>query len=351
MEDKITILIPSLNPDEKLVNLVEELEKHGWKNIIVVNDGSEDKCNQYFSKLEGKAIILKHAINLGKGRALKTGFNEYLKTFPNSRGIITVDSDGQHKVKDVEKVAQRLLETKNTMVLGSREFDEKHVPFKSRYGNKITRAIFSFLTGIKIKDTQTGLRGIPTQYVEKLMNIPGERYEYEMNMLMYAKNYDVEIIEETIETVYIQENKFSHFNPLTDSFRIYLIFLKYLLSSAISFIIDIGLYKILFNLLIKSIANYAVMIATIGARIVSSLVNYKINKDTVFKSSSRNSIIKYYILCIIQMMISAGTVSYIFQLLGQQHEVVIKIITDIILFFINFKIQKEWVFKKKRGNK
>lgn len=103
------------------------------------------------------------------------------------------------------------------------------------------------------------------------MNIPGERYEYEMNMLMYAKNYDIEIIEETIETVYIEENKSSHFNPLTDSFRIYLIFLKYLLSSAISFIIDIGLYKILFNLLINSIANYAVMIATIGSRIVSSL--------------------------------------------------------------------------------
>jgi len=183
------------------------------------------------------------------------------------------------------------------------------------------------------------------------MNIPGERYEYEMNMLMYAKNYDIEIIEETIETVYIEENKSSHFNPLTDSFRIYLIFLKYLLSSAISFIIDIGLYKILFNLLINSIANYAVMIATIGSRIVSSLVNYKINRDTVFKSSSRNSVIKYYILCIIQMMISAGIVSYVFQLLGQQHEVVIKIITDIILFFINFKIQKEWVFKKKRGNK
>ncbi len=351
MKDKIAILIPSLNPGEKLVNLVDELLKCGWRNIIIVNDGSEERYNQYFSNLEGKAIILKHAINLGKGRALKTGFNEYLKTFPNLRGIITVDSDGQHKVKDVEKVARKLLETENAMVLGAREFNEKQVPFKSRYGNKITRAIFSFLTGIKIKDTQTGLRGIPTRYIEKLMNIPGERYEYEMNMLMYAKNYDIEIIEETIETVYIEENKSSHFNPLTDSFRIYLIFLKYLLSSAISFIIDIGLYKILFNLLINSIANYAVMIATIGSRIVSSLVNYKINRDTVFKSSSRNSVIKYYILCIIQMMISAGIVSYVFQLLGQQHEVVIRIITDIILFFINFKIQKEWVFKKKRGNK
>ncbi len=310
MKDKIAILIPSLNPGEKLVNLVDELLKCGWRNIIIVNDGSEERYNQYFSNLEGKAIILKHAINLGKGRALKTGFNEYLKTFPNLRGIITVDSDGQHKVKDVEKVARKLLETENAMVLG-----------------------------------------IPTRYIEKLMNIPGERYEYEMNMLMYAKNYDIEIIEETIETVYIEENKSSNFNPLTDSFRIYLIFLKYLLSSAISFIIDIGLYKILFNLLINSIANYAVMIATIGSRIVSSLVNYKINRDTVFKSSSRNSVIKYYILCIIQMMISAGIVSYVFQLLGQQHEVVIKIITDIILFFINFKIQKEWVFKKKRGNK
>lgn len=345
-QEDVTIIIPSLNPDEKLVNLVENLTQEGYKDIIVVNDGSTDEYNKYFEKVINKAVVLKHAVNLGKGRALKTAFNEFLNRFGEKKGVITVDSDGQHKIEDIEKVNKRLVETKNTLILGSRNFDNKNVPFKSKFGNKITRTVFSFLTGIKITDTQTGLRGITTEYIKNLMNIPGERFEYEMNMIMYAKNNDIDIKEEPIETVYIQENKSSHFNPLTDSIKIYLIFLKYILSSIISFLVDIGLYKLFFNLLIKPIANYAITIATIGARIISSFINYKINKNTVFKSSSKNSIIKYYILCIIQMSISAGLVSYLYNLIGQKDEVLIKILVDVVLFFINFKIQKEWVFKK-----
>ncbi len=312
----------------------------------MVNDGSTKEYDKYFEQIKSKVIVLKHAVNLGKGRALKTGFNEYLKKFENKAGVITVDSDGQHKVNDIKKVSKKLVELGDTLILGSRNFDDKNVPFKSKYGNKITRAIFSFLTGVKVKDTQTGLRGIPTKYIKTLMNIPGERFEYEMNMLMYTKNDNINIEEEEIETVYIQENKSSHFNPLTDSLRIYLIFLKYIFASAISFVIDISLYKLFFNIFINTMVTYAITIATVLARIISSFINYKINKNTVFKSSTKSSIIKYYILCIIQMFISAGLVSYIFNLIGQNGEVIIKIIVDIILFFINFKIQKEWVFKK-----
>jgi len=178
------------------------------------------------------------------------------------------------------------------------------------------------------------------------MNTDGERFEYEMNMLMETKKYDIEIIEEKIETVYEQNNKSSHFNPFRDSYKIYMIFLKYIISSSISFILDIGLYKLLFNILILKFSNYAIMISTVIARIISSFVNYKINRDKVFKESNKNSIIKYYILCLIQMLISAFAVSFIFNIIGRHSEVLIKIIVDIILFFINFKIQREWVFKK-----
>lgn len=345
-QDEVMIVIPSLNPDEKLVKLVESLCGEGYKNIIVVNDGSTSDYDKYFEEISNKAIVLKHAVNLGKGRALKTAFNEYLNKYKEKKGIITVDSDGQHKLEDIKKINKKLCETEKSLILGARNFDNENVPFKSKFGNKITRTIFSFLTGIKITDTQTGLRGITTEYVKTLMNVPGERFEYEMNMIMYAKNNDITIREETIETVYIHENKSSHFNPLTDSIRIYLIFFKYILASLISFIVDIGLYKLFFNLLIKTIANYAIVIATIGARIISSFFNYKINKNTVFKSSNKNSIIKYYILCIIQMVVSATLVSYLYNLMGQKEEVLIKVIVDVILFFINFKIQKEWVFKK-----
>lgn len=346
-QSKVTIIIPSLNPDEKLVKLVENLTNSGYKDIIVVNDGSSKEYDKYFKSIKENVVLLTHAINLGKGRALKTAFNEYLNNHKDKMGgVITVDSDGQHKIEDIKKINKKLLNSKSSLILGARNFNDKNVPFRSKFGNKLTRVIFSFLTGIKVKDTQTGLRGITPKYIETLMNIQGERFEYEMNMIMFAKNSDINIEEETIETVYIQGNKSSHFNPLTDSFKIYLIFFKYILASMISFIVDIGLYKLFFNLLIKSVSNYAIMIATIGARVISSFINYKINKNTVFKSSSKNSIIKYYILCMIQMIVSALLVSYIYKFIGQKGEVLIKIIVDIILFFMNFKIQKEWVFKK-----
>ena len=346
-KNEIVILIPSLNPDSRLINLVEELIANDFKNIIVVNDGSADEYNKYFDALKGKATILYHAVNLGKGRALKTGFNEYLRMYKQKAGVVTVDSDGQHKIEDIKKVSKRLVEEKNKLILGARDFDLSNVPFKSKFGNKITRNIFKFLTGLKISDTQTGLRGIPTEYIIKLMNVPGERFEFEMNMPMEAKDNDIDIEEEKIETVYIEGNKSTHFNPLKDSIKIYVIFFKYIFSSIISFIVDIVIYKIAFDLLIHHLANYAIIAATVIARVISSLVNYRINKNKVFKSSSNKSIIKYYILCIIQMIISASLVEVIYNLLNRNHEVLIKLAIDSIIFLINFKIQKEWVFKER----
>lgn len=347
-KDEIVILIPSLNPDDRLIKLVDELLAVGFNNIIVVNDGSDEKYNKHFRDIEQKVIILWHSVNLGKGRALKTGFNEYLRRFRDKIGIVTVDSDGQHKVNDIQKVAKKLVEMRNELVLGSRNFNLDNVPFKSKFGNKITRNIFKFLTGLKVSDTQTGLRGIPTEYIRSLMNIPGERFEFEMNMLMEAKENNIDILEEPIETVYIEENKSTHFNPLKDSIKIYAIFFKYIFSSVISFIVDIVIYKILFDLLNNHMINYAIIIATIVARIISSLVNYKINKNKVFKSSNNKSIIKYYILCSIQMLVSAILVELIYNLFNQNYEVLIKLVIDSVIFLINFKVQKEWVFRKEK---
>lgn len=346
--EKVVILIPSLNPDERLTKLIDELLNNDFKDIIVVNDGSPEEYNKYFKNIENKIIVLKHMVNLGKGRALKTGFNEFLIRFQDKCGIITVDSDGQHKIEDITKVAKTLVKNKESLILGSRNFNLANVPFKSKYGNKITRSIFKFLTGLNVSDTQTGLRGIPTQYITTLMNVPGERFEFEMNMLMESRENNIDIIEEMIETVYIQENKSSHFNPFKDSLKIYTIFLKYIFSSIISFIVDIIIYKIIFNCIINYIANYAIIIATIIARIISSLVNYSVNKNTVFKSSNNKSIIKYYILCFIQMIISAVSVTTIYNLLNKRYEVIIKLIVDSIIFLINFKVQKEWVFRKEK---
>lgn len=279
------------------------------------------------------------------GRALKTGFNYYLNHYKDKIGIITLDSDGQHTAYDVEKIYIKMQENPNSLITGARSFNNKNVPFKSKMGNKLTRTIFNFLIGTKLTDTQTGLRGIPTEFVYDLLSVSGEKYEFETNMLIYASQKGVKIVEETIDTIYEQKNKKTHFNPLKDSIKIYLIFFKYILSSIIAFVVDILLYKLFFNIFINIINIYAIMTATIFARIVSSVLNYSINKNIVFKKMNKTSIIKYFTLCIIQVFVSGGTVSLLYWITGF-NEVGLKIIVDLIIFFINYKVQQKWVFEK-----
>lgn len=344
MKKDITILIPALNPDKKMVTLISNLIKNNFTNIIVVNDGSNKEHLDFFKQIEKHATILTHAINLGKGRALKTGFNYYLNNNSDCIGVITVDADGQHQIEDINKIYLKLKENPDNLILGARTFNQKNVPFRSKFGNIITKKLFNFLTGLKIQDTQTGLRAIPNVYLEKLLSIDGERFDFEMNMLMYTKQENITVLEENIETIYLEENKSSHFNPFTDSLKIYTIFLKYIFSSMLAFIVDILFYKIFFNIFIKTLTIYTVSISTILARIISSIVNYKINKNIVFNKANKFSLIKYYTLCLIQMCISALLVSLIYNNINN-HEVLIKVIVDTIIFFINYKIQQEWVFK------
>lgn len=218
---KVALIIPSLNPDQKLIEYVKEAIKMGFKNIIIVNDGSSKEYDKFFNELSkyNECIVLKHATNLGKGRALKTAFQYYLNKFNDFTGVVTADSDGQHSLKDTLKIANEI--TDNSLVLGMRNFNEKQVPFKSRYGNKITTFIFKTLYGKKINDTQTGLRGLSNDFIKHSLNLNGEGFEYEINMLIEAIRNKTEIKEVFIRTIYIEDNKSSHFNPIKDSIKIY----------------------------------------------------------------------------------------------------------------------------------
>lgn len=228
LKKDIAILIPSLNPDMRLIKYVEELIEIGFKKIIIVNDGSDNKYDKYFNELENidECIILRHKENYGKGKALKTGFSYYLQNLDNFKGIITADSDGQHLSTDTLKIANTLIENQDSLILGTRNFNKKEVPFKSKYGNKITSVVFERKHKIKINDTQTGLRGIPNNFIKNIIAIDGTHFEYEMNVLIEAINKKIDIIEVPIKTVYIEKNKNSHFNPIKDAFKIYSILLS-----------------------------------------------------------------------------------------------------------------------------
>ena len=300
--DNIFIVIPTLDPDEEIMlKFIKEL-KHNFQNILVVNDGSKSIYDNFFNDLEKQNIIvLKHYINLGKGRGIKNAFNYILNNYPQIKGCITCDSDGQHSVKDIKKIAKEILKNDDKLVLGVRDFEKENVPPKSRYGNKITRNIFKIFIGLNISDTQTGLRGFSKKLMSLFMDVSGERYEYETNMLIFSKEEGIKIKEIEIETIYLNRNANSHFNPLKDSIMIYRLFLKYFLASFSSFLLDIILFCSILGILDF---KEKILAATILARIVSSIYNYIINSNLVFKNMSIITLVKYYMLVILMMLIS-----------------------------------------------
>ena len=218
---KIVPIIPALNPDNKLIKLVNDL-KEDFKEIIIVNDGSES--DEIFNKIKDikGCIILTHEVNKGKGEALKTAFNYYLDNLSNKYlGVVTLDADGQHLPSDVIKMSE-LLEESDKFILGTRLFNTKSTPLRNKLGNRITSRVFKWIYKVYIKDTQTGLRGIPNRLIKKLSKVTGSRFEYELNVLIKLVKMHEEIIELDIKTVYLKNsNKKSHFKVLRDSYQIY----------------------------------------------------------------------------------------------------------------------------------
>ena len=355
MLNNITVIVPSLNPDDKLKEVVNGLREKGFKDILLINDGSDDKHLEPFEYANSfdECEVVTHEVNKGKGRALKTAFRHILDTRKDIVGVITVDGDNQHTPEDIVACVLKMKELGNKVVLGARDFSGDDVPPRSKFGNNMTRRVFKMFCGINISDTQTGLRAIPYEYLELFCDIKGERYEYETNMLLELKEYSIPFEEVRIKTVYIEENSSSHFNPIKDSIKIYKTIFKFLLSSMTASLIDIGLFAVLL-ILFKGFIDEktSTTLAAVLARVVSSLTNYTINKKAVFgyNQNGKSSIVKYYILAVCQMGASVGLLHLLkiaFGVTGSFLTVVLKAIVDTILFFISFRIQKQWVFKKK----
>lgn len=333
----MTIIIPAYNPDYHLINLVKKLKKY---NIIIVDDGSKSK--EIFKSLNN-ITILKHEVNKGKGQAMKTAM-EYVYKNTKEEGIIFVDADGQHKPKDIEKIINIFNRNKDSIILGIRQFD-KEVPFKSRMGNKITKYLFRLFTGKNIQDTQTGLRALNTKYIPFLLKIEGNRYEYEMNMLLEIVSNKINIIEVPIETVYEdKKNSTSHFKVIKDSFLIYKKFLKFILSGLICFIIDYLSFIILIKLLKQNPTN--IFISNIIARFISATINYNINKKIVFKSNKKS--VYEYIMLSLGIILINSLILNIFISKMNINIYIAKILIELILFIINFIIQNNIIFKEKR---
>ncbi len=227
----VTIIVPSLDPDEKLMQVVEGLLAEGFRDIVLVNDGSRaDRLEPFRQAAEHPEVtVLTHEVNKGKGRALKTAFAWCIDNRPDIDGVVTVDGDNQHRPADVRKCAQAMTEHPEKVWLGVRDFSLEHVPARSRFGNTVTRSVVKWACGTRITDTQTGLRAIARRHLPLMCRIEGERYEYETQMLLDFRDEGVGIGEVVIDTVYIDENQTSHFNTLKDSWKIYRIIFRHML--------------------------------------------------------------------------------------------------------------------------
>jgi len=364
----IAIIIPSLNPDEKFTRVVDGMRSVGFSRFIMVDDGSDadhKKPFELFQNLPGFTLLV-HEVNKGKGQALKDAFEYVNNSLPEIDAVITIDGDGQHTPEDAKKLAERLAEKPNEVVFGCRDFDQPGVPVRNKTGNKITSGVFRVLFGMKLSDTQTGLRGIPRKYLKPFVYaVEGTRFEYESNMLLYMNDNDIPFSEVPIQTLYIEENKSSHFNPVKDSIRIYKPIikkstsLKYVGVAILSCLIDALAFTILnavfgnmFGAGSLSKLQLAVQtfLTTGIARIISAVCNFILNKNYVFanKKSIKSTGLKYLLTAICVYAASYLLCLLFFSLTPETGFVrtLIKLAVDLFIFLVNYFMQKNWVFKK-----
>jgi len=341
--NRLAVLIPAWQPEERLTGLVASLVAQGFGAVLVVNDGSDAKCSVVFDEvaLLPRVFVLRHAVNLGKGRALKTGINYFLNELQTMDGLVTADADGQHTSGDVARVAQRLLSADGKLVLGSRSF-AGDVPLRSRFGNGLTRHIFAFVTGAKLMDTQTGLRAFPSKALPELLVLDGEHYEYEMTVLSHVCRTGSAPVEVPIETVYIDGNRSSHFDPIWDSMRIYFVLVRFYFSAVVAAGIDLAGFSLAFALT----GNVP---ASIVVGRLSSLVNFALNRRFVFHNRAPVSGVlwRYYAL-----VAAIGALSYVLiwtlHRYGRWNVFAAKVAVDSLLSLVSFSVQRTFVFRRWR---
>ncbi len=360
----ISVVLPSLDPDEKLLSTIDGLLKVGFSDIILINDGSKPENLHYFEKAaeHPQIHLLHHEVNRGKGAALKTAFAWFLENRPDAAGVITVDGDGQHHPEDTLACCEKMLQT-GEVILGCRDFSLPGIPARSRGGNKATCVVFKIFCGMTISDTQTGLRAIPTEAVRAFTKVKGDRFEYETNMLLAMKEQDIPYGEVKIRTVYIEENKSSHFRVIRDSVRIYLLilshFFRYTVSSLLSAAVDTGVFSLL-SWLLQGILTGTLLTAvpTVAARVVSSLFNFFLNKKLVFhsKASTGKALLRYYALAIPQLCLQFGFTEgayRLFRIADSQTglRTLIYVVVMTVLFILSYMIQQRWVFRANKKEK
>lgn len=351
---KCILIVPALEPRKDFPEFIDELLQLDIGPVLVVDDGSGKKYRNMFRAVNARknCTVLYHEKNYGKGSALKTAIHWCMEHYSGYRGIITVDCDGQHRPKDVKAVYDEFLKRDDrSIVLGIRALDTNETPELSRLGNSISAWMMRVLYSIDLPDTQTGLRAFPASMVEWLLEVNGDHYEYELNVLIAAKKKNYEFVEVEIDTVYFRRNVDSHYRPFTDSIHIGRVMVrglvKYFTSSLVSTVLDLSLFTLLTKIFFSHLPlSVRILMGTLIARVFSSLLNYSINRRLVFSQNTKfyPTMLRYYTVWVVQVTTSISFVWLLTALTGID-EVFVKMFVDSCLAIISYQVQLRWVFK------
>lgn len=334
------VLIPAYKPEEDLTDLVSRLCAKGL-SVVVVDDGSGEDYIGIFKSVEKHATVVHCEQNGGKGTAIKRGLSFLRDNIVPPYVVITADADGQHRIEDICRVAEKSEQNPGSLVLGYRSF--KNMPAKNWWGNIYTRVAFLFSTGKYIQDTQTGLRGFSHNTIPFLLGVDGARYEYEMNVLLYWTHADLPIEQLQIETVYFDGNSRSHFQALWDSLRIYGKILRFSFPAFGCFLLDIALFAALFFLLPLPASLF---IANAAARLVTSALQFGFMRGSARKHFSflKISTVRYFALVTVMLGLNM-LLLWAFSIWGLP-VVAAKIFANVIQFFAGFSLLPKVFYRK-----
>ena len=353
--ERTYIIIPALEPEPGLCSRIREMIRKIPAEIVVIDDGSGNDYREIFDRIEQMqdCTVLRHEKNRGKGQALKTGFRYVRRSAGTACRVLCADSDGQHLAEDGARLLKTAQSYPAALVLGERDFSGEEVPWKSRVGNQISSLLFRILGGISLGDTQTGFRAFGGNLLDLMIRTPGDRFEYETQVLLACAEQGIPIVGETTETVYLNGNKGTHFRPIKDSFQVAGVLLKPLaafgMTSSLCALLDLCLFRIFEETFWYMQALQKIAAATAAARILSAAVNFALNRNWVFRAGKARGaakwkmIFRYFFLSVGIMAASALSVYSVTRLFRIRPEAA-KVLCDGTLFIFSYRIQRKWVF-------
>lgn len=349
MNSEILIIIPAYNPPIDLFKALLAKIDNVFPNILIVNDGSSEEYSSFFKKIEKKYRVLKHEYNFGKGKAIKTAYSYALDNYQEVLAYVVIDCDNQHDIEDMINCCKMAIKHPDSLVIGVRDFSLQNVPFKSRYGNRITRLMINWLFNCDIKDTQTGLRAITPNIAKKLINISGDRFNYELKCLIFCCEENIPIIEVPIKTIYINNNKESRYNPIKDSIIIYKEFINYYIKLFIPYLFSLLVFLTVFYFWNYNNDLKAILLVNILAGLVNIILNIFLNYKNIYRHNSLGNNIVYVLKKIFKILLGSFLIYICYNLLNC-NLLISKVLIDLILTIIIYIIFRNVGFKGEKEN-